>query len=49
MKKGKTSGFQKNSLWTLPSGVMLLLLTIVPLVMLLVFSFMNRNLFAGQP
>lgn len=49
MKKGKSPGFQKKSLWTLPSGVMLLLLTIVPLVMLLVFSFMNRNLFAGQP
>ena len=49
MKKKKTSGFQKNSLWTLPSGVLLLLLTVIPLVMLLVFSFMNRNLFAGQP
>ena len=49
MKKKKPSGFQKNSLWTLPSGVLLLLLTVIPLVMLLVFSFMNRNLFAGQP
>ena len=28
---------------------MLLCLTIVPLVMLLVFSFMNRNIFAGEP
>ena len=49
MKKKKPSGFQKNSLWTLPSGALLLFLTIIPLVMLLVFSFMNRNLFAGQP
>ena len=49
MKKKKASGFQKNSLWTLPSGVLLLFLTVIPLVMLLVFSFMNRNLFAGQP
>ncbi len=38
-----------NSLWTLPSAGLLLCLTIIPLVMLLVFSFMNRNLFAGQP
>ena len=37
------------ALWTTPSIVMLLCLTIVPLVMLLVFSFMNRNIFAGQP
>ena len=49
MKKKKTSGFQKNSLWAMPSGVLLLFLTVIPLVMLLVFSFMNRNLFAGQP
>ena len=49
MKKKKKTDFQKNSLWTLPSGVLLLFLTVIPLVMLLVFSFMNRNLFAGQP
>ena len=49
MKKKKTSDFRPNSLWTLPSAALLLCLTVIPLVMLLVFSFMNRNLFAGQP
>lgn len=38
-----------NSLWTLPSAGLLLGLTIAPLVLLFLFSFMNRNLFAGQP
>lgn len=38
-----------NSLWTLPSAGLLLSLTIAPLLLLLLFSFMNRNLFAGQP
>ena len=41
--------FQLVTLWTAPSIVLLLCLTIVPLVMLLVFSFMNRNIFAGEP
>ncbi len=49
MGKKKSSGFQANSLWTLPSAAMLLCLTVIPLLMLLVFSFMNRNIFAGQP
>ena len=48
MKK-KKSDFRPNSLWTLPSAGLLLFLTVIPLIMLLVFSFMNRNLFAGQP
>ena len=48
-KKKKRSDFRPNSLWTLPSAGLLLCLTIIPLVMLLVFSFMNRNIFAGQP
>ena len=39
---------QPAALWTMPSIVMLLCLTIIPLLMLLLFSFMNRNLFAGQ-
>ena len=41
--------FRPTTLWTAPSIVMLLCLTIIPLCMLLVFSFMNRNIFAGQP
>ena len=41
--------FQLVTLWTAPSIVLLLCLTIVPLVMLLVFSFMNRHIFAGEP
>ena len=45
----KRSSFQANSLWTLPSAGMLLCLTVIPLLMLLMFSFMNRNIFAGQP
>ena len=48
MKK-RTNTLQPNALWTLPSAGMLLCLTIAPLVLLLIFSFMNRNLFAGQP
>ena len=40
---------QPVALWTSPSLVMLLCLTVIPLLMLLVFSFMNRNIFAGQP
>ncbi len=47
MKKKKK--IQPNSLWALPSAGLLLLLTIAPLAMLLLFSFMNRNMFAGQP
>ena len=49
MEKKKLSDFHPNSLWTLPSAGMLLCLTVIPLLMLLVFSFMNRNIFAGQP
>ena len=48
-KKTKGAGFKTNSLWTLPSAGLLLCLTVIPLLMLLVFSFMNRNIFAGQP
>ena len=44
----KRSRFNPNSLWTLPSAGLLLCLTIAPLIMLLIFSFMNRNIFAGQ-
>lgn len=44
-----TKKFHVNSLWTLPSAGLLLGLTIVPLLMLFLFSFMDRNLFAGQP
>ena len=49
MEKKKLSDFHPNSLWTLPSAGMLLCLTVIPLLMLLMFSFMNRNIFAGQP
>ena len=45
----KKHNFRSTSLWTTPSIVMLLCLTVIPLLMLLVFSFMNRNIFAGQP
>ena len=38
-----------GALWTLPSAGLLLCLCIAPIVMLLIFSFMNRNIFAGQP
>lgn len=48
MGKKKKQSFKANSLWTMPSAAMLLCLTIAPLVMLLIFSFMNRNMFAGQ-
>lgn len=47
MKK-KRSSFKSVTLWTTPSIVMLLCLTVIPLLMLLVFSFMNKNIFAGQ-
>lgn len=47
MKK-KRSDFRLTALWTTPSVAMLLCLTVIPLLMLLVFSFMNRNIFAGQ-
>lgn len=50
MQKSKRKrSIHPASLWTLPSAGLLLSLTIAPLVMLLLFSFMNRNLFAGQP
>ena len=49
MEKKKKSAFKPVTLWTTPSVVMLLCLTVIPLLMLLVFSFMNRNIFAGQP
>ena len=44
MKKKRTK-FRPGALWTTPSVILLLCLTIL----LLVFSFMNRNIFAGQP
>lgn len=47
--KRKERKFHPNCLWTLPSAGLLLGLTIAPLVLLVLFSFMNRNLFAGQP
>ena len=49
MKNKTKKKFQPVALWTAPSIAMLLCLTIIPLGMLLVFSFMNRNIFAGQP
>ncbi|MBR5534474.1 MAG: ABC transporter permease [Ruminiclostridium sp.] len=49
MKTHTKKPFNPVALWTSPSIVMLLCLTIVPLLMLLVFSFMDRNIFAGQP
>lgn len=48
MDKKKRSAIKPTALWTTPSVVMLLCLTVIPLLMLLVFSFMNRNIFAGQ-
>ena len=48
MNNPKNKRIQPTSLWTIPSIIMLLCLTIIPLLMLLVFSFMNRNIFAGQ-
>ena len=48
MNNPKNKRIQPTSLWTTPSIIMLLCLTIIPLLMLLVFSFMNRNIFAGQ-
>ena len=48
MKK-KRSEFRPGALWTTPSVILLLCLTILPLLMLFMFSFMNRNIFAGQP
>ena len=49
MNKKQKMRFQPSTLWTMPSIAMLLCLTIIPLLMLLVFSFMDRNIFAGQP
>jgi len=46
--KHRKKRIQPLALWTTPSIVMLLCLTMIPLLMLLVFSFMNRNIFAGQ-
>lgn len=47
--KQKEKKFHPNCLWALPSAGLLLCLTIAPLLLLILFSFMNRNLFAGQP
>lgn len=47
--KGGGTRIHPGCLWTLPSAGMLLSLTVIPLLMLFLFSFMNRNLFAGQP
>ena len=49
MKQRNKRHLQPVTLWTSPSLVLLLCLTVIPLLMLLVFSFMNRNIFAGQP
>ena len=49
MNKKQKTRFQPTTLWTMPSIAMLLCLTIIPLLMLLVFSFKDRNIFAGQP
>ena len=48
MKNQSKKRIQPVALWTTPSIVLLVCLTIVPLLMLLIFSFMNRNIFAGQ-
>ncbi|MCF0142953.1 MAG: ABC transporter permease [Parasporobacterium sp.] len=48
MKKKNKTQIKPGALCTLPSGFMLLAFTIAPLVLLILFSFMNRNLFAGQ-
>jgi len=49
MNNRQKKTIQPTALWTAPSIVMLLCLTVIPLLMLLVFSFMNHNIFAGQP
>ena len=49
MNKKRKDDFPTTSLWALPSAGMLLCLTIIPLCMLILFSFMDRNIFAGQP
>ena len=49
MNKKKKGSFKLTTLWTTPSIMLLICLTLIPLLMLLVFSFMNRNIFAGQP
>ena len=49
MDKKPKAKIRPTSLWTSPSIVMLLCLTVIPLLMLLVFSFMNGNLFPGRP
>ena len=48
-KKRKEQRLKPGAYLTLPSVGMLLCLMIVPLVMLIVFSFMNRNMFPGRP
>lgn len=48
MNNKQKKRIQPTVLWTMPSIAMLLCLTVIPLLMLLVFSFMNRNIFAGQ-
>lgn len=48
MNNKQKKRIQPTALWTTPSIAMLLCLTVIPLLMLLVFSFMNRNIFAGQ-
>lgn len=45
----KKKKIHPNCLWTLPSAGLLLGLTIAPMILLFLFSFMNRNMFAGQP
>jgi len=44
--KRKTS-FNTNSIWVSPTVILLFCFTIVPLCLLIIFSFMNGNIFAG--
>lgn len=44
MKKTKKNSFRIGSLWAGPSALMLLCLSLIPLAMLLLFSFMDGNI-----
>ena len=48
MNNQQRNKLRLTTFWTMPSIVLLLCLTVIPLLMLLIFSFMNRNIFAGQ-
>ncbi len=47
MDKTKKNSFRPGSLWAGPSALMLLCLSLVPLAMLLLFSFMDGNIING--